>query len=62
MATTGMAVTALGAAAVLVAGGWLAAGVACSEDADCLRSQECREIPTQPGGFPYRQCMPRQTP
>jgi hypothetical protein len=62
VALTGVAVTALGAAAVLAAGGWLAAGVACTEDIDCPRNEECREIPTQPGGFPYRQCMHRQGP
>jgi hypothetical protein len=62
VAVTGMATTALGAAAVLAAGGWLAVGVACSEDIDCPRNEECREIPAQPGGYPYRQCMPRQGP
>jgi hypothetical protein len=58
----GLAVTALGAVAVVAAGGWLAIGVACTEDPDCPRNEECREIPTQPGGYPYRQCMPRQGP
>ncbi len=62
LANSGLAVSALGAAAVFVAGGWLAAGVACTEDPDCPRNEECREIPTQPGGYPYRQCMPRQGP
>ena len=56
----GMATTALGAVAVLAAGGWLAIGVACTEDPDCPRAEECREIPARPGGVPYRQCMPRQ--
>lgn len=62
VATTGMITTLVGAAAVVAAGGWLAAGVACSEDPDCPRTEECREIPTRPGGVPYRQCMPRQGP
>jgi len=62
LATSGMAITALGAVAVFAAGGWLALGVACEEDTDCPRTEECREIPTQPGGYPYRQCMRRQGP
>jgi hypothetical protein len=62
LATAGVATTALGAAAVLAAGGWLAASVACREDIDCPRNEECREIPAQPGGYPYMQCMPRQGP
>ena len=62
VALTGVAATALGAAAVLAAGGWLAIGVACAEDIDCPRNEECREIPAQPGGYPYRQCMQRQGP
>ena len=60
LALTGVAATAIGAAAVLAAGGWLAAGVACTDDIDCPRNEECREIPAQPGGVPYRQCMKRQ--
>jgi hypothetical protein len=62
VATAGMVTTALGAVAVFAAGGWLAIGVACEEDPDCPRTEECREIPTRPGGYPYRQCMPRQGP
>jgi hypothetical protein len=58
----GLATAALGAVAVLAAGGWLAIGVACTEDPDCPRTEECREIPAPPGGVPYRQCMPRQGP
>lgn len=58
-ATAGLITTAIGAAAVIAASGWLAAGVACTDDPDCPRNEECREIPTQPGGYPYRQCMPR---
>jgi hypothetical protein len=62
LAVTGLVTTALGAAAVFAAGGWLAVGVACSEDPDCPSTHECREISTRPGGVPYRQCMPRQGP
>jgi hypothetical protein len=62
VATAGMVTCVLGAAVVLAAGGWLAAGVACTEDIDCPRNEECREIPAQPGGVPYRQCMPQQGP
>jgi hypothetical protein len=62
MATAGMLTTAIGAVAVFAAGGWLAGSVACSDDPDCPRTEECREIPTAPGGYPYRQCMPRQGP
>jgi hypothetical protein len=58
----GIATAALGAAAAIAAGGWLAAGVSCTEDPDCPRAEECREIPAPPGGVPYRQCMPRQGP
>jgi hypothetical protein len=60
--TAGMVTTAIGAAVAFAAGGWLAIGVACSEDPDCPRTEECREVPTAPGGYPYRQCMPRQGP
>ena len=62
MAAAGMVTTVVGAVAVFAAGGWLAAGVACTEDPDCPRTEECREIPAPPGGYPYRQCMPRQGP
>jgi len=62
VAAAGMATTALGAIAMFAAGGWLAIGVACTEDPDCPRTEECREIPAPPGGVPYRQCMPRQGP
>jgi hypothetical protein len=62
VAVTGLVTTVLGAAAVAAAGGWLASGVSCAEDADCPRTEECREIPTRPGGVPYKQCTPRQGP
>ena len=62
VATIGMVTTLAGAVAAVAAGGWLASGVACTEDPDCPRAEECREIPTRPGGVPYRQCMHRQGP
>jgi hypothetical protein len=62
VATAGMVTTVIGAVAVFAAGGWLAVGVACTEAPDCPRTEECREIPTSPGGVPYRQCMPRPKP
>lgn len=49
----------VGVAAMLVAGSWIAAEVACRSDPDCDESEECREIPAPPGGVPYKQCMPR---
>lgn len=60
MAVGGLITTLAGAAAVAAAGGWLAVGVACTDDVDCPRSEECRVIPTRPGGVPYYQCMPRR--
>ena len=55
----GLGAAAVGIAAILAAGGWLAAEVACQADPDCEDSEECREIPAPPGGIPYKQCMPR---
>jgi len=62
MATAGLITSLAGTALVIAAGGWLAVGVACQEDPDCPRNEECREIPAAPGGYPYRQCMPRTGP
>jgi hypothetical protein len=62
IATAGMVTTALGAVAAFAAGGWLAIGVACTEDPDCPRGDECREILAPPGGVPFHQCMRRQGP
>ena len=50
---------AVGIAAMVAAGGWIAAQVSCQADPDCEGSEECREIPAPPGGIPYKQCMPR---
>jgi hypothetical protein len=57
--TIGLGIVAAGIAAMIVAGGWIAAEVACQTDPDCEDSEECREIPAPPGGVPYKQCMAR---
>ena len=48
-----------GLAAIVVAGGWIAASVACDADPDCADEEQCREVPAPPGGIPYKQCIPR---
>jgi len=50
---------AIGLAAVVAAGGWMAAAVACNADPDCPEDETCREVPAPPGGVPYKQCVPR---
>jgi hypothetical protein len=49
----------VGLAAIVVAGGWMAATVACDADPDCPEEEQCREVPAPPGGIPYKQCIPR---
>ena len=49
----------VGLAAIVVAGGWMAATVACEADPDCPEEEQCREVPAPPGGIPYKQCIPR---
>jgi hypothetical protein len=56
----GFVTAAIGLAAVVAAGGWMAATVACTADPDCPESETCREVPAPPGGVPYKQCVPRQ--
>lgn len=51
---------AVGLAAVVAAGGWMAASVGCQADPDCPEEETCREIPAPPGGVPYKQCVPRR--
>src|SRR6516162_7827091 len=53
----GFVSVALGLAATVIAGGWMAVDVACNVDPDCDEEEQCREIPAPPGGVPYRQCM-----
>jgi hypothetical protein len=55
----GFVTVAVGLAAVVVAGGWMAASVACEADPDCPEAETCREVPAPPGGVPYKQCVPR---
>jgi hypothetical protein len=55
----GFAALAVGLAAVVAAGGWMAASVACDADPDCPEEETCREVPAPPGGVPYKQCVPR---
>jgi hypothetical protein len=51
--------TVVGAAAVVAAGGWLAASIGCRADPDCPEREECKELPAPPGGIPYKQCVRR---
>jgi hypothetical protein len=55
----GFVSVALGLAAVVAAGGWMAVDVSCKVDPDCDEEEQCREIPAPPGGVPYKQCMAR---
>jgi hypothetical protein len=55
----GFVSVALGLAATVIAGGWMAIDVACNVDPDCDEEEQCREIPAPPGGVPYKQCMAR---
>ena len=55
----GFVAVAVGLAAVVAAGGWMAAAVACDADPDCPEDETCREVPAPPGGVPYKQCVPR---
>ena len=56
----GFITAAVGLAAIVAAGGWMAAAVACNADPDCAETETCREVPAPPGGVPYKQCVPRQ--
>ncbi len=55
----GFGAVAVGLAAVVAAGGWMAVSVACEADPDCPEEETCREVPAPPGGVPYKQCVPR---
>jgi hypothetical protein len=57
LVTTGFVTVAVGLAAVVAAGGWMAVAVSCTADPDCADDEQCREIPAPPGGIPYKQCM-----
>jgi hypothetical protein len=55
----GFVTVVVGLAAIVAAGGWMAASVACEADPDCPEEEQCREVPAPPGGIPYKQCIPR---
>jgi hypothetical protein len=55
----GFVTTAIGAAVVIAAGGWLVTSIGCRADPDCPEGEECKEVPAPPGGIPYRQCVRR---
>jgi len=57
--TIGLSTVAVGVAAMIASGIWMAAEVTCQTDPDCAEYEECREIPAPPGGVPYKQCVPR---
>jgi hypothetical protein len=57
--SAGFVTVVVGLAAIVAAGGWMAASVACETDPDCPEEEQCREVPAPPGGIPYRQCIPR---
>lgn len=59
LVTGGFVSVVVGLAAVVAAGGWMAASVACEADPDCPEEETCREVPAPPGGVPYKQCVPR---
>jgi hypothetical protein len=59
MVGAGFVTVLAGLAAIVVAGGWIAASVACEHDPDCPDEEQCREVPAPPGGIPYKQCIPR---
>jgi hypothetical protein len=59
LVTAGFVSVVVGLAAIVAAGGWMAASVACEADPDCPEEEQCREVPAPPGGIPYKQCIPR---
>jgi hypothetical protein len=59
LVAAGFTSVALGLCAIVIAGGWMAASVACEADPDCPDEEQCREVPAPPGGVPYKQCVPR---
>lgn len=59
LVTPAFVTTLVGAAAVIAAGGWLAASIGCRADPDCPEYEECKEVPAPPGGIPYKQCVQR---
>ena len=59
LVNVGFVAVVVGLAAIVAAGGWMAASVVCDADPDCPEAEQCREVPAPPGGIPYKQCIPR---
>jgi hypothetical protein len=59
LVSAGFVTVVVGLAAIVIAGGWMAAKVACDADPDCPEEEQCREVLPPPGGIPYKQCIPR---
>src|SRR3954468_20533016 len=59
MVAAGFVSVVVGLAAIVAAGGWMAASVACEADPASPEEEQCREVPAPPGGIPYKQCIPR---
>ena len=59
LVNVGFVAVVVGLAAIVAAGGWMAASVTCDADPDCPEEEQCREVPAPPGGIPYKQCIPR---
>jgi hypothetical protein len=59
LVNAGFVTVIVGLVAIVAAGGWMAATVACQADPDCPEDEQCREVPAPPGGIPYKQCIPR---
>jgi hypothetical protein len=48
----GFVTVVVGLAAIVAAGGWMAASVACEADPDCPEEEQCREVPARPPAQP----------
>jgi hypothetical protein len=59
LVSAGFVTVVAGLCAIVVAGGWMAASVACDNDPDCHEEEQCREVPAPAGFTPYKQCVPR---
>jgi hypothetical protein len=50
--TPGFVALAIGTAAIIGAGGWLAGSIGCRADPDCPEGEECKEVPAPRAGSP----------